>query len=263
MKNNLFQEAMPITNLFQSTFENLDLNKIKIPEFQRNVDMLRIKKIAKDFDPKKVGVLTVSHRNGEYWIIDGQHRLVTLKTLGYHVWTCEVFRGLTYIEEAKLFDTQMENKRDIDIIYKFKSWLEREEECAMNVRKAIIESGLNFEIKKNHTYNTPVCFAALVRICKSSGYDVLKEVFTLVKQTWLGEKESMAKEIILGTYYFCKTYSYSPSTFIKALSTVAPKTIKREGDSDISINQGYMKYAKAMANHYDKRLSQKNKLTLK
>jgi len=254
----LFHEIIP--HRFQSTFENLDLKKIRIPGYQRTVDMLRVKKIAKDFDSKKVGVLTVSCRDGENWIIDGQHRLVTLITLGYHAWNCEVFRGLTYSEEAKMFDTQMDNVRNIDIVFKFKSWLERGEECAVNVRNAILESGLNFALKKTSTHNTPICFSTLIQIYKSSDYDVLKDVLELVKQTWDGESESMVKEIMLGTYNFVKSHpNYSKSIFIKSLAAVSPITIKREGDSDLNKNLGYMRYANAIANHYNKRRT-KNRL---
>lgn len=49
---------------------------IKIPtEYQRLLDRHRARRIADKFDWFLFGVLKVSYRNGEYFVVDGQHRL--------------------------------------------------------------------------------------------------------------------------------------------------------------------------------------------
>lgn len=49
---------------------------IRIPhEYQRFLSRSRAARIARDFDWFEFGVLIVAHRNGEYFVVDGQHRL--------------------------------------------------------------------------------------------------------------------------------------------------------------------------------------------
>ncbi len=48
---------------------------IRVPEYQREVDWPRIKRGAKEFDWFLFGVLYVSYRSPDYYVVDGRHRL--------------------------------------------------------------------------------------------------------------------------------------------------------------------------------------------
>ena len=75
------------------------------PMAQRELNSARVDKIAANFDPEQVGVLTVSHRDGHHFIIDGQHRVEGMKAHGWgdQQIQCWVYEGLTEAEEAEMF----------------------------------------------------------------------------------------------------------------------------------------------------------------
>lgn len=49
------------------------------PLAQRELNQARVDKLAANFDPEQIGTPTVNHRDGAYYIIDGQHRIEALK----------------------------------------------------------------------------------------------------------------------------------------------------------------------------------------
>lgn len=66
---------------------------------------LRIAKIAKEFDPDKFGTPDVNLRDGLYYVMDGGHRVLALKLLGWEDQKvqCWLYEGLTEEEEAEFF----------------------------------------------------------------------------------------------------------------------------------------------------------------
>lgn len=76
------------------------------PDVQRSLDTRRVDKIAEDFDPNALGVITVSHRGGgTYFVVDGQHRAAAARIVKGDDWkiSCRVFDGLSLEEEAGMF----------------------------------------------------------------------------------------------------------------------------------------------------------------
>jgi hypothetical protein len=66
----------------------------------------KVKLIRDHFKPELVGVLTVSEREHDHVVLDGQHRvlgMISNPELGEtHEVQCEVFKGLTFAEEARM-----------------------------------------------------------------------------------------------------------------------------------------------------------------
>jgi hypothetical protein len=87
--------------------ETVPVADINVDEtVQRGLIPARLKKLAEELDLDALGVVTVSQRdNGEYVVIDGQHRLAALKEHEMGEWdlTCNVYRHLTLAQEAALF----------------------------------------------------------------------------------------------------------------------------------------------------------------
>lgn len=51
--------------------------------YQSPVKESQVKKIVKNFDPQKLHTIVVNKRNdGQFFVIDGQHRVEALKELG-------------------------------------------------------------------------------------------------------------------------------------------------------------------------------------
>ncbi len=83
----------------------LDLLKVD-PRVQRPENHRRVLRIAAELNLDALGLVCVSHRDdGDYYLIDGQHRIAALRVAGppARPVACEVFTGLNMAEEAAMF----------------------------------------------------------------------------------------------------------------------------------------------------------------
>lgn len=93
----------------QAQIRTIKLGDIRVsPAAQREVNQARVNKIVDSLDIERLGTLTVSHRDGLYWLIDGQHRYNALKTYfgeGYEEWEVEAwcYFDLNEAQEAEKF----------------------------------------------------------------------------------------------------------------------------------------------------------------
>lgn len=93
----------------QAQLRTIKLGDIRIsPAAQRDVNTARVNKIVDSLDMERLGTLTVSSRDGFYWLIDGQHRYTALKEFfgeGYEEWevTAWTYFDLTEDQEAEKF----------------------------------------------------------------------------------------------------------------------------------------------------------------
>ena len=89
------------------SIERIPLSEICIEPYQRVLNNARVKRIADNFDPARVGVLLLSKRGPHsYAIVDGQHRLCAMRQIGVPDAVCIVVVGLSYEEEANYFRIQ-------------------------------------------------------------------------------------------------------------------------------------------------------------
>jgi len=88
---------------------NLNIKAVALDEiitqsgFQRPIRSIQVEKITSNFDENRFGVLTVSYRDGVYYIVDGACRVQIMRNLGYTHAYAMVLTGLTHTQEAKLF----------------------------------------------------------------------------------------------------------------------------------------------------------------
>ena len=82
-------------------------------------------RLAADLDLNKLGFPILNHRNGIFWILDGQHRIYALLKYGFadtDTIDCEVYEALTDAQMADIFRAR--DRRRIDPFSKF-MWLAR------------------------------------------------------------------------------------------------------------------------------------------
>jgi hypothetical protein len=62
-------------------------------------------RIAAELDLNKLGYPIINHRDGNYWVVDGQHRIYALKENGFgkDMLDCEVYEDLSDAEMADIF----------------------------------------------------------------------------------------------------------------------------------------------------------------
>jgi hypothetical protein len=67
---------------YNTNYEYKQINSAFIlsdPDYQRTLDVNRVKRIVANFNPNLVNPIKVSLRNGKYYVFDGQHTLAALK----------------------------------------------------------------------------------------------------------------------------------------------------------------------------------------
>lgn len=91
-----------------SKIRPVPINQMRVPPAlvtQREFRKAHGDHIAADLDLNKIGYPIINHRDGHYWVLDGQHRIYALKQNGFanDVLDCEVYEDLTDEEMADIF----------------------------------------------------------------------------------------------------------------------------------------------------------------
>lgn len=91
-----------------SKIRPVPINQMRIPPAlvtQREFRKAHGDRIAANLDLNKLGFPIVNHRDGIYWVLDGQHRIYALKENGFvsDNLDCEVYEDLTDAEMADIF----------------------------------------------------------------------------------------------------------------------------------------------------------------
>ena len=209
-------------------FQNLSIEELKLAPYQRMLKRKRIEQYAREFDPDIFGIILVSYRDDQYWIVDGQHRVEVAKLVGKSTVTCQVIYGLTYEQEAEKFHKINDRKVRLNANHKFHAKVESKDEAALDVISILRKHGFGYSKEGGTALNdTIICVGSLQKIYKTRGYDALDEVIGIVKGAWLGEKESLRGYMIKGVNTFVSNYDYDRKTLIKALSRFEAKEIQR------------------------------------
>jgi len=182
-------------------FAHIPLAKIEPGTYQRPTKAEQVNNIVKNFDEAKLGTLTVSRRDGKYYIIDGAHRLSALRTLGYTHAICEILTGLTPEQEAAYFRNQGQDKRALRPLDLFKAGLIANDEICLQID----------EIIKDHSFQIGFAYKdfsqigavqALFTIVDDYGSVVLDDTLYFITKAWAGISRAVCSESLLGVAEF-------------------------------------------------------------
>jgi hypothetical protein len=112
------------------------------PAVQRSLKKARVNKMAGDFHPEALGVLTTSYRApNRIHVIDGQHRYRAAEAAGYAgaIQTQE-YRGLTIPEEAAMFRLLNQTER-VQAIDQFLVACVEQQPGAVGIAKILMDNG--------------------------------------------------------------------------------------------------------------------------
>lgn len=254
-------------NSIKTSYQVIKVNELRLGTYQRNINMKKIKTMAKEFDEKLLGTITVSKRtikvNGkgivQYFIVDGQHRVVLAKTVGIKELMALVYEGLTFEEEAKLFveiNRSPIKPTQIDI---FNAMVEAKDPKALDI-KFIVEK-LGFRIFSTSGTNCLAAINAIEKIYNKYGNIHLYNTLKLIKDTWYGESNSLSSLMLTGVSEFIKIYSgqnnFNESTFINQLSKVTAKKVIADSKDDKTTNKVAVRTMNTLFMHYNKSLRTK------
>lgn len=180
--------------------------------------------LASELDLNKLGYPIINHRDGIYWVLDGQHRVAALKQFGFSdkdVVECEVYEGLTDAEMADIFLGRAE-VRAISPYDKFHVACTAGHRLENDVRRTVESNGLKIgRSREDH------CVGAVGTLCKVHdrfGGVVLGQAIRTIKNAYAGDPAAFDAAIIegLGLVY----NRYNGKTNEKEMATRLASTAK-------------------------------------
>jgi hypothetical protein len=240
----------------------LPLSCLVIDErYQRAVSDRKVKRIVKNFRPDAIGAIDVSQRaNGEYTVIDGQHRVIALRQVAPDSMVdCVVHTGLYPEDEAELF-TITNGARDKPIpADRFRARLFYRDPAAVEINAAVESAGLRLDLTHNgNASQNPTAInaiSAVQNVYDMLGANGLRQVLSILSATWPDDRNALIQDLIMATGMVINTYgdSLNRERLIAKLSEVPLKKLLMEGAGHRALLGGGAptNIARAIVKHYN------------
>ena len=189
----------------------LPLDTIKIADYQRTVKQSTVRKIVNSFDPRGLGSLLVSHRDGSYYVFDGQHRLLALEELGAKSVECIIYEGMTYVDEAKAWDYYNLKSSRATRVDQANAELKRGEPFAIALDKTVEECGLHIDYKNTGRDGYIHAYSSIEKIYKTYGKARLQFTLRFIKETFGIKRKAFQRSVLIGITEFFVRYEKNPS----------------------------------------------------
>lgn len=113
------------------------------PEYQRDAVAIKVYEISNKWSWLGAGVIIVGYRDNEYWVIDGQHRVLAAKRRAdIDMLPCLVFQTEDVSKEAEAFLMANARRKPISSFAKQKAMVVAGDEIAVFVENACKQLGL-------------------------------------------------------------------------------------------------------------------------
>lgn len=211
---------MKAPNRKPSKVYDVPLGKMRVPPAlvtQREFRKAHGDRIAADLDLNKIGLPVLNHRDGTFWVLDGQHRLYALKQFGFSdkdLLTCEVYENLTDAEMADIF-LGRDARRAISPYDKFHVACTAGHVRENAIRRVVEANGL--KVGRGRDENMIGSVGALCKVYERSGDVVVGQVLRTLKGAFAGDANAFEAALIEGVGLVFNRYN--GKTDEKALAT--------------------------------------------
>lgn len=170
------------------------------PEYQREADSGKVLSLARKWSWIGCGAISVAFRNGIYWAMDGQHRvLAALKRSDIDVLPCVVFETESLTEEAMGFLDLNTNRKVVAATAKHKAMTASGDYLATLVQSKIDEFGLHIVSGKKASGSIR-CVAACRRMAEQDA-DAFSASLELTAEMALSAKSAVQDRVLEGLFY--------------------------------------------------------------
>lgn len=244
-------------------FRALYISQIKFDSsYQREVDMKRIRRIAKNFNGDLVNEPKVSERDGSYWCFNGQHTIkaweYVCKEKGITAPTilCKVYTGMTQSDESRAFVDQNGFSKDPTKNDKLRAQYNDGLAPIVDMVNRAREAGYIVDFAKGSAANRIVATGELFDTYCSLGAEKFSDMLFVLRRTWGNDKDSTTGDFIKGMRYLWKTFEddIDPTIFVAKLGKVSASGVVQESTKYSASLKKYERYALALAHFYNERL---------
>ena len=185
--------------------------------YQRPVEDAEVDHLIAEWDDRLLDPLIVSFRAGNFYLVDGQHRVCAVRKM----------------------NALLESGRDEEIV-EIKQLLERK-----GFVWALNKSGSKaYEIKAAR---------GVINAYRELGAPLFSRMLCLLDDTWHGDAASLNAAMLSGMTLFLKTYGsdIDDRAFAARLSAVDPAEILRRSKTDFSTNNRALRCARVLLKKYN------------
>lgn len=174
------------------------------PKAQRELRQDRVDYLVANFDPEQLGTPTVNLRDGVWYVIDGQHRVETLKAVGWGDQSvqCWTYEGLTEVEEAAKF-LQLNDVLQVGALPKFKAGVTAELDEETEIDRVVRSQGL--VVTRDHVPGAIGAVGTLRRVYRRSDPATLGRTLRIIRDAY-GDA-GLEAPVIDGIGYVCQRYN--------------------------------------------------------
>ena len=238
--------------------KRIPISKLKFGAYQRELKQSKVNKIANNFMPDVVGIALVSFRNGEFYCLDAQHRVMALDKLGYSDILCQVLTGLSYEEECLRFNILNTGRTQLTANQVFHCRVEAREETALAL--VDIFHKYRFEYNKNSGIkgdNTIGAVSKFVKMQKAYGDGMVEQVVRILRRAWYGDKNSLSSAIITGlSTFLAESFDVDENLLVKALEKIVPSMLIAQANAYVKCDMLRPGRADSACYHVAKMISQ-------
>lgn len=227
--------------------------------YQRPLDEALVRKIVAHWNPNLMNLPKVSHRDGKYYVFDGQHTIeaLKLKNNGKDLdIVCRIYSGMTYEDEARLFAAQNGISKNVTTMQKLRALYEAKDPDVVRVTDIVIEYGYADPIK-NNSGNCPNGFRTLptaLKIYEKCGEGRLRQVLKIITGAWGNDKNGCRSGILNGINIVLSLYmgEFKEADLINSLKRVSPVKLYADAKADTA-HSGANRFAYQIVRLYNKK----------
>jgi hypothetical protein len=169
---------------------------------QRDLNQARVDHLAADFDLERLGTPTVNKRDGNFYIIDGQHRIRAMEAIGWgdQQIQCWAYEGMTEAEEAEMF-LRLNDVLVVSALPKFRAAVAAGREDQVAIDQIVRKAGFSVSYDKNSIR----AVGTLEKVYRRGGGPILSRALGIVRDAY--GIAGMQAPIIDGIGLLCQRYN--------------------------------------------------------
>lgn len=182
-----------------SKIRPVPIDKMRIPPAlvtQREFRKAHGDRIAAELDLNKIGYPIINHRDGNYWVVDGQHRVYALRQNGFEkdVLDCEVYEDMTDAEMAEIF-LGRDARKPIPLYDKFHVACTAGRRRERDIQRVVEANGQKISREKDGGISA---VGALAAVYDRSGDTVVGQVIRTINLGFGGDALAFDRSVIEG-----------------------------------------------------------------
>lgn len=231
---------------------------------QRQVELAHARKLSKNWDDALVGVLTVSYRDGHFYVVDGQQRLyvqTAIKKDRDYRFMVNLWEGLSEQEEGQMFLAMNRDHKSVTTYDRFKVAANIGSADELAVLKAIEDLG--YTIGPKSSAEVIGCPATLLRIYRQTGRSNLKRAIEIYAAAFRGDDKPWNATVLEGiALLFHKDgHRIEDARAISKFRVQWSEDFDREARARaVGNNRAVGAMVRVLQEHYDKGLRANNRL---